>query len=121
RDLKPANIMLDEQGEVRITDFGIAALASELDRREVSGTPAYMSPEQLEGNELTSRSDIYSLGLVLYEAFTGKKAFAASTLQELLQLRRSDTTPTNPSQHVPELDPLIERVIFRCLEKDPAM
>ena len=120
RDLKPANIMLDEHGEVRITDFGIAALASELDRRETSGTPAYMSPEQLEGRELTVKSDIYSLGLVLYELFTGKKAFEASSLNELLRLRRSDTTPTSPVQHVPELNPIIERVIFRCLEKDPA-
>ncbi len=119
RDLKPANIMLDEHGEVRITDFGIAAV--ELDQREaMSGTPAYMSPEQLEGQELTAKSDIFSLGLVLYEIFTGKKAFEASTLAELLNLRRSDTTPTSPSQYVPELDPLIERVIFRCLEKDPA-
>jgi serine/threonine protein kinase len=120
RDLKPANIMLDEHGEVRITDFGIAALTGELDQREISGTPAYMSPEQLEGQELTSKSDIYSLGLVLYEVFTGKKAFEASNLQELLKLRRSDTTPTSPAQHVPELDPLIERVIFRCLERDPS-
>jgi serine/threonine-protein kinase len=118
RDLKPANIMLDEHGEVRITDFGIAALASE-DPREMSGTPAYMSPEQLDGGELTVRSDIYSLGLVLYELFTGKKAFAATSLPELLRLRRSDTTPTSPAEHVPELDPLIERVIFRCLERDP--
>src|ERR1051325_4479729 len=84
RDLKPANIMLDEHGDVRITDFGIAALASELNRREMSGTPAYMSPEQLEGHELTVKSDIYSLGLVLYEVFTGKKAFEASSLPELL-------------------------------------
>ena len=120
RDLKPANIMLDEHGEVRITDFGIAALASELDQREMSGTPAYMSPEQLEAKELTTKSDIYSLGLVLYEIFTGKKAFEASSLQELIQLRMSDTTPTSLSKHVPELDPLVERVIFRCLERDPA-
>ena len=120
RDLKPANIMLDEHGEVRITDFGIAALASETDRREISGTPAYMSPEQLEGAELTPKSDIFSLGLVLYEVFTGKRAFEANSLQELLHLRRSDSTPTSPARHVPELDPLIERVIFRCLEKDPA-
>jgi serine/threonine-protein kinase len=120
RDLKPANIMLDEHGEVRITDFGIAALAEELDQREaMAGTPAYMSPEQLEARELTTKSDIYSLGLVLYELFTGKKAFEATTLPELLRLRRSDTTPPSLAQLVPELDPLIERVIFRCLEKDP--
>ena len=119
RDLKPANIMLDEHGEVRITDFGIAALATE-ENREMSGTPAYMSPEQLDGRELTPKSDIYSLGLVLYEVFTGKKAFEASNLQELLRLRRSDSTPTSPAEYVPELDPLIERVIFRCLERDPA-
>jgi serine/threonine-protein kinase len=121
RDLKPANIMLDEHGNVRITDFGIAALAEEIDRRDaMSGTPAYMSPEQLESQELTIKSDIYSLGLVLYELFTGKRAFEAATLQELLRLRRSDSTPTSPGQIVPELDPLVERVIFRCLEKDPA-
>lgn len=120
RDLKPANVMLDEHGEVRITDFGIAALTTEADRREMSGTPAYMSPEQLEGRELTTKSDIYSLGLVLYEVFTGKKAFEASSMQELLKLRRSDSTPTSPAEYVPELDPLIERVIFRCLERDPA-
>ena len=119
RDLKPANIMLDEHGEVRITDFGIAALAEE-DRREISGTPAYMSPEQLEGQELSAKSDIYSLGLVLYEVFTGKKAFDAASLADLLRQRRSDTTPTSPAQIVPELDPLVERVIFRCLERDPA-
>ncbi|HJT28590.1 MAG TPA: serine/threonine-protein kinase [Pyrinomonadaceae bacterium] len=119
RDLKPANIMLDEHGEVRITDFGIAALAVE-DRREASGTPAYMSPEQLDSQELTARSDIYSLGLVLYELFTGKKAFQATSLPELLRLRRSDTTPTSPAEHVPDLDPLIERVICRCLERDPS-
>jgi serine/threonine-protein kinase len=120
RDLKPANIMLDELGEVRITDFGIAALAEEVQRESMAGTPAYMSPEQLEGRELTIRSDIYSLGLVLYEIFTGKKAFEAASLPDLLRLRRSDSTPTSPAQIVPELDQLVERVIFRCLEKDPA-
>ena len=121
RDLKPANIMLDEHGDVRITDFGIAALAEELDQREgIAGTPAYMSPEQLEGQQLTNQSDIYSLGLVLYEVFTGKRAFAASTLPELLRLRRSDNTPTSLGELVPELDPLIERVVFRCLERDSA-
>ncbi len=119
RDLKPANVMVDEHGNVRITDFGIAALAEEVDGREaMSGTPAYMSPEQLEGNELTVRSDLYSLGLVLYEIFTGKRAFEAANLQELMRLRRSDTTPTSPSQLIPDLDPLVERVILRCLERE---
>src|SRR5688572_20414566 len=120
RDLKPANIMVDEMGDVRITDFGIAALAKEVSAREAtSGTPAYMSPEQLEGNELTVKSDIYSLGLVLYEVFTGKKAFQASSLAELLRLRQTDTTPTSPALLVPDLDPLVERVIFRCLQWEP--
>jgi len=119
RDLKPANVMIDERGDVRITDFGIAALAEETRNRELVGTPAYMSPEQLEARELTPRSDIYSLGLVLYELFTGKKAFEAASLPELLALRRSDTTPTSPSRFVTDLDPLVERIILRCLERDP--
>src|SRR5437867_4207885 len=79
-----------------------------------------MSPEQLEGRELTVRSDIYSLGLVLYELFTGQKAFAAATLNELIRLRRSDATPTNPTSIVKDLDPVVERVIDRCIEKDPS-
>ena len=86
----------------------------------VVGSPHYMSPEQCESRTVDQRSDIYSLGLVLYEVFTGTRAFEAATLNELLRLRRSDTTPTSPAEIVPELDPLVERVIFRCLEKDPA-
>jgi predicted Ser/Thr protein kinase len=120
KDLKPANVMIDEHGDVRITDFGIAALASDAGARDsLAGTPAYMSPEHLEGRELTTRSDLYSLGLVLYELFTGHKAFEASSLPELLKLRQSDTHPSSPSSHVKDLDPLVERVIFRCLERDP--
>lgn len=120
RDLKPSNVMIDDAGNARITDFGLAGLAEELQHDERrAGTPAYMSPEQLEGEELTPQSDLYSLGLVLYELFTGKRAFEASSLHELIELRRkSDTTPTNPSSLVKEIDPLVERVILRCLEKD---
>src|ERR687893_408625 len=78
RDLKPANVMIDSDGNARITDFGLAGLAEEFREDEVSaGTPAYMAPEQLEGKTPTVRSDIYSLGLVLYELFTGKRAFDA--------------------------------------------
>ncbi|HYO63707.1 MAG TPA: serine/threonine-protein kinase [Pyrinomonadaceae bacterium] len=120
RDLKPANVMIDERGDVRITDFGIAALAEQVRGPEAfAGTPAYMSPEQLAGHELSARSDIYSLGLVLYELFTGRKAFEAASLPELIRLRQSDTTPTSPSSLVQDIDPLVERVIFRCLEKEP--
>ncbi|HYE66715.1 MAG TPA: serine/threonine-protein kinase, partial [Pyrinomonadaceae bacterium] len=120
RDLKPANVMIDENGNVRVTDFGLAGLAEEFHADELrAGTPAYMSPEQLSGGELTVKSDIYSLGLVLYEVFTGKRAFEVGSLAELVQQRRSDTMPTSPSSLVKDIDPVVERVILRCLEKDP--
>jgi Protein kinase domain len=120
RDLKPANLMLDGTGKIRITDFGLAVIAASLDATDVkAGTPAYMAPEQLEGKEVTAKSDLYSLGLVLYEILTGKRAFNATTLPELIKQRES-SVPANPTTLVPELDPLIERVILRCLEKDPA-
>ena len=121
RDLKPANIMIDAEGNARITDFGLAGLAEEIREDEMAaGTPAYMAPEQLNGEPPTVRSDIFSLGLVLYELFTGKRAYDAPSLGELIRLRRSDSTPTNPTAIVKDLDPVIERVIDRCLQKDPA-
>jgi Protein kinase domain len=120
RDLKPTNIMLDGRGKARITDFGLAGLADELREEDPrAGTPAYMSPEQLAGKEVTQRSDIYSLGLVLYELFTGKRAFEAATLRDLIRQREQGTL-TSPSSVVKDLDPVVERVILRCLEKDPA-
>lgn len=122
RDLKPSNVMIDEQGNVRITDFGLAGLEEELvGENMIAGTPAYMAPEQLEGRTFTVRSDIYSLGLLLYELFTGKKAFDAPTLGELIKLRRSDTTPPTPTSILKDLDPIIEKVIDRCIQKDPEL
>jgi hypothetical protein len=119
RDLKPANLMLDGQGKVRITDFGLAGLAESFGGDDVrSGTPSFMSPEQLLGQEVTVRSDIYSLGLVLYELFTGRRAFEGRTLAELTRKHR-DEHPIDPSAIVPDLDPSIERTILACLEKDP--
>ncbi len=118
RDLKPANVMLDRRGKVRVTDFGLAGLAAVAGDEIRAGTPAYMAPEQLAGGAATMQSDIYSLGLVLYEIFTGKRAFEAATLAELIWLHES-TTPTNPSQLVEGLNPLVERVILRCLEAEP--
>ncbi|MBD0370988.1 MAG: protein kinase [Pyrinomonadaceae bacterium] len=120
RDLKPANIMIDAQGNVRIMDFGLAGLEEELrEARAIEGTPEYMSPEQLEGKDLTAQSDIYSLGLVLYEIFTGKKAFEAASLVELLRLRKKDSTPASISTLNKHIDPLVERIIERCLEREP--
>ncbi|MGB9334465.1 MAG: serine/threonine-protein kinase, partial [Candidatus Acidiferrales bacterium] len=120
RDLKPANIMLDGRGRVRITDFGLAGLAAEIGGADArAGTPAYMSPEQFAGGDVTPKSDLYSLGLVLYEIFTGKRPFDASSSEEMAR-QRDKSAPTHPSQIVKDIDPLVERVILRCLEKDPA-
>jgi serine/threonine-protein kinase len=118
RDLKPANVMLDGHGRARITDFGLAVRSEEAGG-EIAGTPAYMSPEQLRGEAATAQSDIYSLGLVLYEIFTGKKAFEAANFAEWRR-KHSEEPPTHPSVHTADMDPAAERVILRCLEKDPA-
>ncbi|HKB04437.1 MAG TPA: serine/threonine-protein kinase [Gemmataceae bacterium] len=112
RDLKPANVMLDGRGNVRLTDFGLAATAQDLSATEArSGTPLYQAPEQLAGKEVTARTDVYALGLVLYELFTGKRPFPGS---------ERETPPSKPSSHVTGLNPAVERVILRCLEPGPA-
>ncbi len=119
RDLKPANVMIDGRGRARITDFGLAGIAEDFRGAEAqSGTPAYMAPEQLSGTDASVKSDLYSLGLVLYELFTGKRTFEAASLAELRRLHEH-TTPSSPSSLLKEMDPLVERVILRCLEKDP--
>ena len=119
RDLKPENVMVDGEGRARLTDFGLAGLADGLQGAEArSGTPAYMSPEQLSGREVTRRSDVYALGLVLFELFTGRRAFEGRTYAELERQHREEPPP-RPSERVPQLDVAVERAILRCLEKDP--
>jgi protein kinase-like protein len=117
RDLKPANVMLDGNGDVRITDFGIATAAADVGA-EIAGTPQYMAPELLAGKAASTKSDIYALGLILFEVFTGKRAYDAKTIAELRQLHDTQTV-TTPSAIVRDLDPAIEHVILRCLHKDP--
>ena len=118
RDLKPANVMIDGRGRAKITDFGLAVLGEGDDQEHAAGTPAYMAPEQLAGEAATVKSDLYALGLVLYELFTGHRPFSASSPQEQARLQR-ESTPTNPSTHIDGFDPAVERVILRCLRGDP--
>ena len=119
RDLKPSNVMLDGRGNVLIADFGLAALSGQVQQHEIRhGTPAYMAPEQLAGKEVTPASDIYALGLVLYEVFTGKRAFEAETLDGLRKLEEG-AAPASLVTLVKEIDPAIERVILRCLAPEP--
>src|SRR5258708_6787116 len=120
RDLKPANIMIDGRGQVLIADFGLAGIAEDISGADIhSGTPDYMAPEQLAGKEVTVQSDIYALGLVMYEIFTGKRAFEANTLAEMLRLRES-SRPTDISSTAHDVDPAVERIIQKCLDPDPA-
>jgi hypothetical protein len=120
RDLKPDNVIIDGRGKVRLADFGLAAWSGGVSKGDVrSGTPAYMSPEQIEGREVTTASDIYSLGLVLYEIFTGKRAFDAKNAAEYSKAHREET-PSRPSAHVTDINPAVEEIVLQCLEKDPA-
>jgi serine/threonine-protein kinase len=120
RDLKPANVIIDSKGKARITDFGIAGVEAEIAGDELRvGTPAYMSPEQITGQEVSVKSDIYSLGLLLYEIFTGKQTFQADSIPDLLQ-KQQTTAPTNPSEVLKEINPIVERTILQCLEKNPS-
>jgi len=119
RDLKPANIMIDGRGRAKIADFGIAGATNGIVGHEARvGTPQYMAPEQIAGGALSERTDLYALGLVLYEVFTGKRAFDIKNLDDLKRLE--STTPTSPASHVSGLNPLVERAILRCLDPDPA-
>ena len=116
RDLKPANVMLDGAGRVRIMDFGLAAAGRIEDVR--AGTPAYMAPEQLLGREVTQRSDIFALGLVIYELFTGRRAYTATTIGDLVNQHESRSLAP-PSEVVSAIDAAIDHIILRCLDPDP--
>jgi predicted Ser/Thr protein kinase len=120
RDLKPHNVMLNRRGEVVVMDFGLAAVADELRGAEVrSGTPAYMSPEQLRGDSVTPKSDIYALGLIIYELFTGRRPFEADSAVQLMELQET-ARPASLTSVVADADPAVEKVVLRCLHPDPA-
>src|SRR5947207_3810951 len=116
RDLKPHNVMIDGDGDVRITDFGIATAAADAGAA-LAGTPQYMAPEQLAGSAASVKSDLYSLGLCLFEIFTGKRAYEARSITDLKALHDTGTL-TTPSSIVPDLDPATEAVIMGGPDRD---
>ena len=123
RDLKPANIMIDGRGRVRLTDLGLAtAVAGAGTDGEIAGTPAYMAPEQLDGQPLSIATDLYALGLVLFELFTGERLQKTDDVAALRELHRTPGSTNITTTHSAgvKLDPVINRVIERCLERDPA-
>jgi serine/threonine protein kinase/tetratricopeptide (TPR) repeat protein len=120
RDLKPQNIMIDKSGNAKIMDFGIArSLKSEGITGEgaIIGTPQYMSPEQVEGNDTDQRSDIYALGVVLYEMLTGKVPFEGESTFSIA-LKHRDEIPPHPMELNPELSPELSTVILKCMAKE---
>ena len=121
RDLKPHNVLIDARGRARITDFGLAGFVDDLARERTNlgaGTPAFMAPEQLEGRSVSERSDIYSLGLILYAMFAGQPPFPALSRESMIAYRR--TNPVEPPAKLnPDLAPAINDLIMRCLSSDP--
>jgi serine/threonine-protein kinase len=116
RDLKPANIMIDGRGQARIADFGIATLTDQLEPGgRLAATPAYMAPELLHGGSPSIRSDLYALGMVLYEMVGGREPFAGKPPSDPSR----ETTPPRLTETAPNVDERLEAVILRCLDPDP--
>jgi len=129
RDIKPANILLGDNGQVYITDFGIARLlneASTLTQDTAVGTPLYMAPEQIHGKEVTLAADIYGVGVLLYQMFTGTVPFTGnhpqaegSTVSQRVAYEHLNLPPIDPTKHNPALHDAAKEVVLRCLQKEP--
>jgi len=126
-DIKPSNIMLDEKGGVFLTDFGIARVTEGAATATMvgAGTPAYMSPEQVDGADPTPQTDIYGVGVVLFEMltggerpFTGERASITGTVGEKIRWEKRKLSPPSPREYNPEISPEVEEVVLRCLAKD---
>jgi len=118
-DVKPSNIRITENGKVKLVDFGVARFAAQVTRSDrVLGTPAYLSPEQIQGQKQDGRSDLFSLGIVLYEMITGVRPFAGDSLGEVCaQILTGE--PVAPSERNSALPTAFDRILRRCLAKDP--
>src|SRR5262249_44825664 len=120
RDMKPQNVMVLPNGVVKLMDFGISSVAggSEADDDLVVGTPSYMSPEQAAGLPLDARSDLYAVGTVMFEMFTGTKPFQGSPSTAIIEKRKT-TEPPRPIQFRADLPDTLESIILACLARSP--
>jgi len=122
RDLKPQNVMIDEDGQAKIMDFGLALLVAAGGAGDGpvsrSGTPAYISPEQIRGMPADGRADLYSLGVLMYEMLTGRTPFTALSVEDLVAKHLGEP-PRDPREINPGISPELARVVMKCLEKEP--
>src|SRR4029079_3474231 len=117
RDVTPHNLMITPDGFAKLLDFGVARTAREESKGgSLKGTLAYMAPEQVRGQRLDKRSDVFSVGVILYELTTGRRLFSGSEIDVMPAMLERDVTP--PSVHVPGFPPELERILLTALSRD---